>query len=98
MHIKLNGKNLPLVDSSKHLGVRVGNMSKGLSRDMMEKIALYVHKVNEIIQEFHYADPSTKIMINNIFNTSFMVPNCGICSIMKPKDWKNLGTSHKELC
>ena len=71
MHIKLNGKNLPWVDSSKHLGVRVGNMSKGLSQDMMEKRALYVHKVNEIIQEFHFADPSAKIMINNIFNTSF---------------------------
>ena len=73
MHIKLNGKNLPCVDSSKHLGVRVvkKNMSKGLSQDMMDKRALYVHKVNELIQEFHFADPSTKIMINNIFNTSF---------------------------
>ena len=46
-------------------------MSKGLSQDMMDKRALYVHKVNELIQEFHFADPSTKIMINNIFNTSF---------------------------
>ena len=71
MHIKLKGKNLPWVDSSKHLGVRVGNMSKGLSQDMMDKRAFYVHKVNELIQEFHFADPSTKIMINNIFNTSF---------------------------
>ena len=24
-----------------------------------------------------------------------MVPNCGICSIMKPKDWKNLGIQRK---
>ena len=70
MRIKPNGKNLPWVDSSKHLGVRVRNMSKGLSQDMMDKRALYVHKVNELIQEFHFADPSTKIMINNILNTS----------------------------
>ena len=70
-HIKLNGKNLPWVDSNMHLGVKVGNMFNGLARDLMGKRAPYVNKVNELTQEFHYADPSTKIKINNIFNTSF---------------------------
>ena len=70
-HIKLNGNNLPWVDSFKHLGVKVGNKSNGLAQDLMAKRALYVNKVNELTQEFHYADPSTKIKINNIFNTSF---------------------------
>ena len=69
--IKLNGKNLPWVESSKHLGIKVGNMSNGLAQDLMEKRAQYVNKVNELNQEFHYANPSTKIKINNIFNTSF---------------------------
>ena len=32
MHIKLNGKNLPWVDSSKHLGVRVGTCQKACLR------------------------------------------------------------------
>ena len=28
-------------------------------------------KVNELCQEFHYATPSSKIKINNCFNSSF---------------------------
>ena len=37
-HIKLNGKNLPCwVDSSMHLGVKVGNMFNGLAQDLMGK-------------------------------------------------------------
>ena len=68
-------------------------MSNGLAQDLIEIMALYINKVNELTHEFHYADPSTKIMINSIFNT-----NSGICSVIKPKDWKDLGTSHNELC
>ena len=30
-----------------------------------------MNKVNELTQEFHYADSSAKIKINNIFNTNF---------------------------
>ena len=30
-----------------------------------------MNKVNERCQEFHYATPSTKIKINNCFNSSF---------------------------
>ena len=48
---KLNCKNLPLVDSSKHLGVKVGNMSNGLAHNLMAKRALYDNKVNELTQE-----------------------------------------------
>ena len=62
-HIKVNRKNLPWMDSSKHLGVKVRNVSNGLAQEL--------NKVNEVTQEFHYADSSTKIKINNIFNTSF---------------------------
>ena len=36
----------------------------------MEKRAIYINKVNELSQEFHYAHPLTLAKINNIFNTS----------------------------
>ena len=32
---------------------------------------MYINRVNELIQEFHFAHPLTKIKINNIFNTHF---------------------------
>ena len=35
------------------------------------KKALYINRVNELNQEFHYAHPLTKVKINNIFNTHF---------------------------
>ena len=37
----------------------------------MEKRAVYINKVNELTQEFHYAHPTTKVRINNIFNSYF---------------------------
>ena len=37
----------------------------------MGKRALYINRVNELNQEFHYAHPLTKVKINNIFNTHF---------------------------
>ena len=69
--IKLNGKKLPWVDSSKHLGAKLTNASNGLAQYLMEKRAIFLNKVNELCQEFHYATPSTKIKINNCFNSSF---------------------------
>ena len=37
----------------------------------MEKRTLYINRVNELNQEFHYAHPLTEVKINNIFNTHF---------------------------
>ena len=37
----------------------------------MEKRAQYINRVNELNQEFYFADTLTRIKINNIFNTSF---------------------------
>ena len=34
-------------------------------------MAVYINKVNELTQEFHYAHPATKVRINNIFNSYF---------------------------
>ena len=48
---------LPWVDTAKHLGCRFGPKNHGLLRDLMDKRALYINKVNELNQEFHYAHP-----------------------------------------
>ena len=42
-----------------------------MGQDLLEKRAQYVAKNNELMQEFHYAHPSTKTTLNNVFNTHF---------------------------
>ena len=72
-HLNLYGKNLPWVESVKHLGTTLISV-KGkcsLDQDVAEKRAKYIVKNNELLQEFHYTHPKTKIWINNIYNTSF---------------------------
>ena len=70
-NIVLDGYKLPWVRYAKHLGHKISCKINGLGEDLMEKRALYINRVNELNQEFYYAHPSTKIMINNIFNSSF---------------------------
>ena len=70
-NIKLNDRDLPWVDSVKHLGCRIGKRIHGMTQDLMEKRAIYINRLNELNQEFHFSHPRTKIMINNFFNTSF---------------------------
>ena len=70
--LKLNGKDLPWVRSVKHLGSTITNeYDCRMSHDLMEKRARYVSRNNELVQEFFFAHPSTKIWINNVYNTSF---------------------------
>ena len=68
-NIVLEGKELPWVKTAKHLGCRLDENHCGLRSDLMEKRAIYINKVNEIEQEFHFAHPLTKVKINNIFNS-----------------------------
>jgi hypothetical protein len=70
-NITLNGKDLPWVKTTKHLGCKITDECGSLKGDLMEKRAVYINKVNELTQEFHYAHPSTKVRINNIFNSYF---------------------------
>ena len=70
-NILLNGKDLPWVKTAKHLGCKITDDTCGLNRDLMEKRAIYINKVNELTQEFYYAYPLTKVRINNIFNSHF---------------------------
>ena len=69
--LSLNDKNLPWVNSLKHLGTTVTNEFNRTSQDTIEKRGQYIAKNNELTQEFHYAYPTTKSMLNNIYNTHF---------------------------
>ena len=63
---------LPWVERGKHLGVKIENtLGKILSQDIVEKRAQYIQKNNELLQEFSYACPQTKMFINQVYNTSF---------------------------
>ena len=66
-----NEKELSWVESALHLGCKITNNIHGLPKDIMEKRAQYINRVNELNQEFYFADTLTRIKINNIFNTSF---------------------------
>ena len=68
--ISLNGDDLPWVSETKHLGMKVVNIVKGMKGDMMEKRAMYINKNNELRQEFWFAHPKTIIKTNSIFNSS----------------------------
>ena len=70
-NIILDGKDLPWVSSAKHLGCRLTNTSGALTKDIMEKRAIFINRVNELNQEFYFAHPLTKVRINNIFNSYF---------------------------
>jgi hypothetical protein len=63
---------LPWVNNVKHLGITLENKSGCiLKQDIRIKRAQYIQRNNEIMQEFHFAHPSTKIKLNNIYNTHF---------------------------
>ena len=70
-NMKLNDKKLPRVNSVKHLGTTITDALNYMGQDLLEKRAQFVAKNNELMQEFHYAHPSTKTMTNNVFNTHF---------------------------
>ena len=70
-NIILCGNPLPWVSGSKHLGNHLENKLNGMKKDIRTKRAAYIDKNIEIIQEFHYAHPKTKIEVNQIYNSHF---------------------------
>ena len=42
-----------------------------MEQDILEKRAAYISRNNELLQEFHFAHPSTLLNGNNIYNTHF---------------------------
>ena len=69
--MKLCGNFLPWEDSGKHIGNKIMTDRNITGQDIKEKRARYIGKNNEICQEFHFAHPRTKFLINSIWNTSF---------------------------
>jgi hypothetical protein len=54
-----------------HLGNTVTNESDHLAKDMAIKRAKYVARNIELNQEFHFAAPATRLVINDIYNSSW---------------------------
>ena len=69
--LKLNGNLLPWVENAKYLGNFIENMPNGLSRDTLNKRAMYIERNLELMQEFPFAHPEVKCNINKIYNTAF---------------------------
>ena len=67
----LCGDPLPWVRSAKHLGITIENKIDGMRKDILTKRADFINKNNEIIQEFYFSHPDTKIKINSIYNSHF---------------------------
>ena len=68
----LCNKHLPWVNTVKHLGNVVDNKSGCITRqDLKVKRAQYIQTNNVIMQDFYYAHPKTKLLLNNIYNTHF---------------------------
>ena len=65
----LCGNPLPWVSSAKHLGITISNKMDGMKTDILIKRASYIDKNNEILQEFGFSHPNTKIKINSIYNS-----------------------------
>jgi hypothetical protein len=69
--LQLCGNLLPWVERIIHLGVTITNDVNILKADMNIKKARYIAKNIEINQEFHFASPETKMVINDIYNSSW---------------------------
>ena len=68
----LNDKILPWVHSVRHLGTTITtDLGCKTNQDLAEKRAAYISRNNELVQEFHYAHPKTKIWTNSVYNTFF---------------------------
>ena len=80
----LCGNQLPWVNAGKHLGMKLENKPGSIvKQDMKEKRAQYIQRNNELMQEFSYANSTTKTKINSIYNSHSRVLFCGIYSDMK---------------
>ena len=69
--MKLCDNFLPWENSGKHIGNKIITDNDITRQDVKEKRAKYIGKNNEIIQEFYFAHPKTKVRINSIWNSHF---------------------------
>ena len=75
--LKLNGEDLPWVDSAKHLGnkltVKLSNNPIGMdsNQDLLQKRAIFYQKVHELKQAYGFYEPSVICELIKIFGSSF---------------------------
>ena len=69
--LSLCGNPLPWTTKCKHLGINLEDKVNGFEYDMKMKKAQYIDKNVELNQEFHFAHPSTKFKVNQIYNSHF---------------------------
>ena len=87
------GNPLPWVDKLVHLGCIVSNNIDGGQVDMKQKVARYIDKNCTINQEFSFAHPTSKILINQIYNIDISLgAKHGICSALVLKVFTVLTT------
>ena len=67
--LELCGNSLPWVRSGKHLGITISDKIDGMKTDLKIKRADYISKNNDILQEFGFSHPKTKIMMNSVYNS-----------------------------
>ena len=67
----VNGHALPFTDHVKHLGHHIDNSCYPFKKDMKIKHAMVIQKCNEICQEFSFCHPSTKLYLNQVYNSSY---------------------------
>ena len=72
--IMLNGDPLPWVTSVKHLGHTLES-NNSMKIDCLAKRGKFIGKVNSLIQEFTYVDPTVMTKLLNIYVTSFYGSN-----------------------
>ena len=71
--VRLCNNQLPWVNTCKHLGnTIVSSKSKDIrTNDIKIKKAAFINRSNEVMQEFHFAHPRTRIWVNKIYNSHF---------------------------
>ena len=70
-NLKLCGNPLPWTDMCKHLGTTITNKIDGCEEDIRIKNAMYIGKNLELNQEFYFAHTTTKLRVNNIYNSHY---------------------------
>ena len=101
-NIQLGKIELPWVQSTKHLGNKIMTTSNGMEQDVLEERAAYIEERaayismdNELLQEFHFAHPSTLVNVNNIYNSH--VYGSTLWNLFsKEGKWKNHRMCHNE--
>ena len=68
--VLLNGDPLPWVKQVKHLG-NLMQCDNSMRDDCTWKRGKFIGRINSLLQEFSFCDPSVKIRIFNIYATSF---------------------------